>query len=102
LIYNNNSVSPYKIASINAPFIYTGGGADCKFAGNIFYRLEAGNRFFMGINGDVYSAGSITTKLGVKVGVGESSSASYEITSSKDFLKNVAWDCNYYSSGMQP
>jgi hypothetical protein len=102
LTYVNGSTTPSKIASIDAPYIYTGGGTECKFAGNIFYRLEAGNRFFMGINGDAYKTGAVTTKIGLKVGVGDSSTISYEISSTKDYLKNVAWDCNYYSAGLQP
>lgn len=102
LIYVNNGDSPYQIASLDAPFIYTGGGTECKFAGNIFYRLEAGNRFFMGINGDVYKTATITTKLGVKVGIGDSSNISFEISYANDYLKNVAWDYKYYSAGMTP
>lgn len=102
LIYINGGPAPDRIASIDAPYIYTGGGAECKFAGNIFYRLEAGNRFFMGINGDAYSTATIVTKIGLKVGVGDSSTISYEVTSSKDYLKNVAWDSRYYSAALTP
>ena len=102
LVYVNDSYSPSYIDNIDAPFIYTGGGADCKFAGNIVYKLEAGNRFFMGINGDVYKTASISTKVGAKVGIGKESSISYEVTSSSDYLKNVAWDSRYYSAGMNP
>lgn len=102
LVYVGNSNTPSYIDNIDAPFIYTGGGADCKFAGNIVYKLEAGNRFFMGINGDVYQTATISTKVGIKAKVGTESSISYEVTSSNNYLKNVAWDTRFESAGMIP
>ncbi|MDF2589985.1 MAG: hypothetical protein K0S41_3826 [Anaerocolumna sp.] len=91
-LYNDSTSSPTKIVSLDSPFIFTKTGDKCKFIGDIFYKLEAGNRFFVGINGDVYK----TAKE-----VMEGSSISYE-TSSNDYLRNVAFDVKYYSAELQP
>lgn len=91
-IYDDITSYPTKIVSLDLPYIYTKTGNKCKFIGDIFYKLEAGNRFFMGINGDVYKK--------VKE-IKEGTSIVYN-TNSNYYLRNVAFDVKYYSAEMQP
>lgn len=102
LVYRNGFNAPVYIVSLDAPYIYTGSGDKCIFADNIFYRLEAGNRFFIGVHGDVYKPRTTTTASGVKVRIGESSSISFEISISDDYIKNVGWDYHFYSPELEP
>lgn len=92
LLYNDSTSTPAKIVSLDSPFIFTKTGDKCIFIGDIFNKLESGNRFFIGINGDAYK-----TSKEVK----ERSSNSYSIRS-KDYLRNVAFDVKYYSAELQP
>lgn len=91
-VYDDTTSSPAKIVSLDSPFIFTKTGDKCIFTGNIFYKLESGSRFFVGVNGDVYK----TAKE-----VNERSSIYYK-TRSKDYLRNVAFDVKYYSAELQP
>ncbi|MFV0341685.1 MAG: hypothetical protein ACK5JH_02175 [Anaerocolumna sp.] len=91
-LYDDSTSSPTKIVSLDSPFIFTKTGDKYIFVGDIFYKLEAGNRFFVGINGDVYK----TAKE-----IREGSSISYK-TSSNDYLRNVAFDVKYYSDELLP
>ncbi|ABW19220.1 hypothetical protein [Alkaliphilus oremlandii] len=76
-LYYTSVNSPDKIVSINDPFIKTSSGADCIFTnGNIFYRLESGNSFYYGVNGDVYK------------------------TKGNTIIKNIDFDGRYYSSSL--
>lgn len=102
LLYRNGAYSPSKIVSLDSPFMFTGAGGDCKFVGTIFYRLEAGNRFFMGINGNVYKTANVTVKGGVQVKIGGAATISFEATNSNNFLRNIAYDTRYYSAGLEP
>ncbi len=92
LLYDDSTFSPVKIVSLDSPFIFTKTGDRCIFIGDIFNKLESGNRFFMGINGDVYKTAKEIKKR---------SSISYS-TRSKDYLRNVAFDVKYYSAELQP
>lgn len=71
-LYYTSDIEPDKIISIDEPYIRTSGGADCVFTGDIFYRLESGNSFYYGVNGNVYK----TTNI---------------------FIKNIDFDGRYYS-----
>lgn len=102
LLYVNGTSSPSKIVSLDAPFIFTGAGNNCKFVGNIFYRLEAGNRFFIGTNGDVYETATVVSKGGIQVKLGGSATVNFEASNSNNYLRNVAFDVRYYSAGLQP
>jgi hypothetical protein len=102
LLYRNDSPSPQKIVSLESPYIYTGAGEDCKFDGSIFYRLETGNSFYYGVNGDVYKTGNVSMTAGIKVGIGESANAYFEVTFSNNFLENVSFDGRYKSAGLDP
>jgi hypothetical protein len=92
LLYDDSTSSPAKIVSLDSPFIFTKTGDKCIFIGDFFYKLESGNRFFVGIHGDVYK-----TAKEVK----ERSLISYK-TRSKDYLRNVSFDVKYYSVELQP
>ena len=74
LYYDSNGV-PEKIVSIAEPYIRTSTGAQYIFDGEIFYRLESGNSFYYGVNGNVYK----TTNI---------------------FIKNIDFDGRYYSSSL--
>lgn len=102
LLYRNGSYSPSKIVSLDSPFMFTGAGNDCDFVGTIFYRLEAGNRFFMGINGDVYKTANVTTSGGVQIKIGGAATISFAATSSNNYLRNIAYNTSYYSAGLEP
>ncbi|MDF2801147.1 MAG: hypothetical protein K0S61_1050 [Anaerocolumna sp.] len=90
-LYDDSTSSPTKIVSLDSPFIFTKTGDKCIFIGDIFYKLEAGNRFFVGINGDVYKKAKE---------IKERTSISYK-TSTNDYLRNVAFDVKYYSAELQ-
>ena len=74
-LYYTSNESPNKIASIDQSFLNTSGGSNCEFTGKIFYRLESGNSFYYGINGDVYKTASI-------------------------FIRNIDFDGRYYSASL--
>ena len=92
LLYDDSTFAPAKIVSLDSPFIFTKTGVTCIFIGDIFYKLESGNRIFVGIHGDVYKTAKEVKK---------SSSISYS-TRAKDYLKNIAFDRNYYSAELKP
>lgn len=74
-LYYTSIDSPDKIASIKEAFIKTSDGADCIFAGNIFYKLESENSFYYGVYGDVCKENNV-------------------------FIKNIDFDGRYYSSSL--
>ena len=102
LLYINGGYEPSKIVSLEGGHIYTGAGLACIFGGSVFYKLEAGNSFYYGVFGDVYETGTTTTKAGVKIGIGESTTATFEFSYSSNFLKNVDFDGRYLSAGLDP
>ena len=91
-LYDDSTSSPAKIVSLDSPFIFTKTGDKCIFIGDIFYKLESGNRFFVGINGDVYKTAKEVNER----------SLIYYKTRSKDYLRNIAFDVKYYSAELQP
>lgn len=88
----------HKIVSLESPYIYTGNGSDCKFVGNIFYRLESGRSFYYGVNGDVYKTASTSISGGFRIGIGESASVSFNASYTNNFIKNIHFDDRFYSS----
>lgn len=74
-LYYTSDLEPDKIISISEPYIRTSGEAECVFNGNVFYRLERGNSFYYGVNGDVYKA-------------------------TNRFIKNIDFDGRYYSDSL--
>lgn len=93
----NNSPTPTRIVSIDAPFIATNEGTPCVFGGNIFYRLESGRSFYYGVNGDVYRTGTLTISGGGQIGIGESGNVTLSLSYSNNFIKNVHFDGRYYN-----
>lgn len=101
-LYYSSSGSPDHIDSIEDPYIRTSDGASCEFAGSIFYRLESGNSFYYGVNGDVYKTATTTTSGGGTINIGKSATINFNVTYSNDFLKNVDFDGRYYSRSLNP
>lgn len=102
LLYINGHPSPDKLVSLEGGHIKTSDGDNCVFGGSMFYTLEAGNRFYYGVYGNVYKSGSLTISAGAKVGVGESSFVSMSVSYTNDFIKNVDFDGRYQSAGLSP
>lgn len=105
LDYGNDSSmtgQPDSIVALESPHIYTGDGANCVFGGKIFYRLQSGRSFYYGVYGDVYKTANVSISGGIKIGIGDSATASFNISSSSNFLKNVDFDGNYYSAALNP
>ncbi len=100
LEYINNSYSPNRIVSLENAHIYTGDGDPCIFGGSIFYRLEAGNRFYYNVYGDTYETGTTTYSAGLKVGLGEGSTATFGVTYSNNYIANIDFDGRYISAGL--
>lgn len=96
------SGTPIRIVSISNPHIYTGDGENCIFGGTIYYKLEAGNRFFYGVYGDVYKTGDISISGGISVGIGKSTTAYLNFNYKNNYIANVSFSDTYYSYAMLP
>jgi len=71
-LFYNSDLELDKIISIAEPYIRTLGKTECIFKGNIFYKLESGNSFYYGVNGNVHKKNDV-------------------------FIKNISFDGRYYS-----
>lgn len=102
LLYRNGHYEPVKLVSLEGGHVKTSDGASCVFGGSMFYALEAGNRFYYGVYGDVYRTGTITISAGARIGIGESSFLTISFSYCNDYLTNVDFEGRYESAGLEP
>lgn len=102
LYFSDVTSSPDRIVSLDDAHVSTSKGANCVFAGNVFYRLETGRQYYYGVYGNVYGTATITVSGGGAVQIGKSATANFAASYSNNFLKNVDFDGNYYSAGLNP
>lgn len=102
LEYDVGATSPNKIVSLKGEHVYTGDGQKCMFSGNIFYQLEAGNRFYYSMYGNLYTGGSVNWSVAGTIGIGGSATLSGTISNGTGFIRNISESETYISSGMQP
>lgn len=102
LEYDIGASSPNRIVTLVGDHAYTGGGSPCVFTGDIFYRLEAGNRFYYNMFGNLYKQGYITWSLGGSIGIGQVATLHGSISNGNDFIKNISVAETYFSSGLEP
>lgn len=93
---------PDKIVSLEGAHIYTGSGSKCVFNGTIFYRLEAGNRFYYNFYGDIYKAGQMQWNTSISVGIKQAASVSASFSNGDGFVKNVSESETYRNSTLKP
>lgn len=102
LEYDIGASSPNRIVSLKGEHVYTGGGQKCMFSGTIFYELEAGNRFYYSMYGNLYTGGSVNWSAGGSVGVGGNATLNATISNGTGFIRNISEAETYESSGMEP
>lgn len=102
LLWYDGDQSPDKIVSLAGEHVYTGGGINCIFSGSIFYQLEAGNRFYYSMYGNLYENGNVNWTAGGSIGIGGSATLNASISNGNGFLANISEAETYYSSGMNP
>lgn len=102
LEYDVGASSPNRIVSLKGEHVYTGGGTKCMFSGTIFYQLEAGNRFYYSMYGNLYTGGSVNWSAGGAIGVGGNATLNATISNGTGFIRNISEAETYESSGMEP
>lgn len=102
LEYDIGASSPNRIVTLAGEHAYTGGGSPCVFSGGIFYRLEAGNRFYYNMYGNLYKQGNVNWTLGGAVGIGQQATLNGSISNGNGFIKNISVTETYISSGLEP
>lgn len=102
LEYDRGASSPNRIVSIAGQHAYTGAGDLCVFSGTIFYQLEAGNRFYYSLFGNLHKKGEVNRNVGVSIGVGSFASVSGSISNGGEFIRNISESETYLSLGLEP
>lgn len=100
LQYSGTNVSPDKMVSLGGAHIYTGYGELCKFAGEIYYKLVAGNEIYYSFYGDIFESGTVNWSVSAKIGIGEDASVEGNISNGNGHKYNVSESETSISAGL--